>query len=107
MPVVLWGTQRLFTKHHPRASRGTTIAIKVGEPMRFTGADPVADTAHLRAVMSEMLDRTIRAYPAEEQPPGSWWLPASYGGGAPTPEEAKRLDAEERRRRGQRRGGQP
>ncbi len=46
-----------------------------------------------------MLDEAIRAYPEEEQPPGSWWLPASYGGSAPTPEEAKRLDREEQRRR--------
>ena len=46
-----------------------------------------------------MLDRAIREYPAEEQPPGSWWLPASYGGSAPTPEEAKRLDHEELQRR--------
>ena len=41
----------------------------------------------------------IAAYPDEEQPPGSWWLPASYGGSAPTPEEAARLDAEEKARR--------
>ena len=49
--------------------------------------------------MGTLLDRTIRAYPADEQPPGSWWLPASYGGTAPTPEEALRLDAEEKRER--------
>ena len=34
--------------------------------------------------------------PADEQPPGAWWLPASYGGSAPTLEEAARLDAEEK-----------
>jgi hypothetical protein len=47
--------------------------------------------------MAGMLDQTIRAYP--EQPPGAWWLPASYGGGAPTPAEAERLDQEELARR--------
>ena len=104
VPVVLWGTQRLYTKDHPRDfSRGKTIAIRVGEPLHPTGADPAADTAELREVMRGMLDETIRAYPAEEQPPGSWWLPAAYGGSAPTPEEATRLDAEERRRRAERR----
>lgn len=104
VPVVLWGTQRLFTKDHPRdLSRGKTIAITVGEPLHPSGADPAADTAELRSVMTEMLDRTIRAYPAEEQPQGCWWLPASYGGSAPTPEEAARLDDEERRRRAERR----
>jgi hypothetical protein len=54
-------------------------------------------------MMADLLDRTIRSYPAEEQPPGSWWLPAAYGGSAPTPQEAERLDAEERRRRADRR----
>jgi 1-acyl-sn-glycerol-3-phosphate acyltransferase len=104
VPVILWGTQRLMTKDHPRDfSRGKTISISVGEPMHPDGVDPVADTAELHAVMSRMLDDTIRAYPADEQPPGSWWLPAAYGGSAPTPEEAARLDAEEKRRRAERR----
>jgi 1-acyl-sn-glycerol-3-phosphate acyltransferase len=104
IPVVLWGTQRMLTKDHPRDfSRGKTIAITVGEPMHPRGKEPMAETNELHERMSELLDRTIRAYPAEEQPPGSWWLPASYGGSAPTPEEALRLDAEEKRRRAEKR----
>jgi 1-acyl-sn-glycerol-3-phosphate acyltransferase len=104
VPVVLWGTQRMMTKDHPRDfSRGKTIAIRVGEPLHPTGADPVAETAELHGVMSTLLDETIRAYPAEEQPPGSWWLPAAYGGSAPTLEEAARLDDEEKRERAARR----
>jgi 1-acyl-sn-glycerol-3-phosphate acyltransferase len=100
VPVVLWGTQRLKTKDHPQDfSRGKTIAISVGEPLHPTGADPVAETAELRTRMETLLDDTIRAYPADEQPPGSWWLPASYGGSAPTPEEARELDKEEQIRR--------
>jgi 1-acyl-sn-glycerol-3-phosphate acyltransferase len=104
IPVILWGTQRMMTKDHPKDfSRGKTIAISVGEPLHPSGEDPVADTAELRSVMCAMLDRTIRDYPADEQPPGSWWLPASHGGSAPTPEEAKVLDAEEKRRRAEKR----
>ena len=104
VPVTLWGTQRVLTKDHPRdLSREKTIAITVGEPLHPTGADPVAETAELKAAMAALLDRTIRAYPSDEQPPGSWWLPASYGGSAPTPEEALRLDAEELKRRRERR----
>jgi 1-acyl-sn-glycerol-3-phosphate acyltransferase len=100
VPVVLWGTQRIKTKDHPQDfSRGKTIAISVGEPLRPSGENPVGDTAELKARMTLLLDETIRAYPAEEQPPGSWWLPASYGGSAPTPEEAATLDAQERRDR--------
>ena len=100
VPVILWGTQRMMTKDHPRDfSRGKTIAIRVGEPLHPTGADPVAETAELRGAMAGLLDTAIREYPADEQPPGCWWLPASYGGSAPTPEEALRLDAEEKARR--------
>lgn len=100
VPVILWGTQRMMTKDHPRDfSRGKTIALTVGAPLRPTGADPVAETEQLRSTMAEMLDATIRAYPDAEQPPGSWWLPAAYGGSAPTPQEAARMDAEEKRAR--------
>ena len=99
IPMILWGTQRMLTKDHPRDfSRHRTIAITVGEPLTVTRQDDAAEaTAHLRSTMAAMLDRTIRAYP--EQPAGAWWLPASYGGGAPTPEEAERLDREELARR--------
>ncbi len=104
VPVILWGTQRMVTKDHPKDFyRGKTIAINVGEPMHPTGEHAAAQTAELHRVMSRMLDETIRSYPADEQPPGSWWLPAEYGGSAPTLEEAARLDAEEKRKRAERR----
>lgn len=100
VPMILWGTQRLLTKDHPRDfSRHKTISITMGEPLQPDGATPVEKTAQLREVMTSMLDDAIRSYPADEQPPGAWWLPASYGGSAPTPEEALRLDKEEQRRR--------
>ncbi len=104
VPVIMWGTQRMMTKDHPRDfSRGSTILLRVGEPLRPTGADPVAETAELHGVMSAMLDETIAAYPDDEQPPGSWWLPARVGGTAPTLEQAAVMDAEERAARAARR----
>lgn len=104
VPVILWGTQRMLTKDHPRDfSRGKTIAITVGEAMNPTGDDPVGDTAELHRRMSAMLADTVAAYPAAEQPPGSWWVPASMGGSAPTLEEAAALDAAEKRERARRR----
>ncbi|CAN5406806.1 lysophospholipid acyltransferase family protein [soil metagenome] len=100
VPVILWGTHRMMTKGHDRDfSRGKTIAIRCAPALHPTGHDPVAETAELRQAMTTLLDETIRGYPSEEQPPGSWWLPASYGGSAPTPEEAERLDVEEKRER--------
>lgn len=103
VPVILWGTQRLMTKDHPRDfSRGKTIAVSVGEPMRPTGLDPLAETKELKDRMSVLLDKTIAAYPADEQPPGSWWLPARHGGSAPTLAEAAELDAAEKTERARR-----
>ncbi len=105
VPLVLWGTQRLTTKDHPRdLSRHKTISVTVGEPIDPHGTTAVRKTGELRQAMTAMLDAAIRAYPADEQPPGSWWLPAAYGGSAPTPEGAKELDrAEMRERAAQRR----
>lgn len=103
VPVVLWGTQRIVTKDHPRSlARGRTISVSVGEPLLPTGANPAAETAELRSRMSTLLDTAIQAHPAHEQPAGSWWLPASYGGSAPTLEQAAELDAAERVRRAER-----
>ena len=104
IPTILWGTQRLFTKDHPKDfSRHKTITVTIGEPLSPQGASAHDKTQELHAAMSAMLDQAIRAYPAEEQPPGSWWLPARYGGSAPTPERAKELDKEELARRAEKR----
>jgi len=104
VPVVLWGTQRMLTKGKPRDfSRHKTVSVLVGEPMHPTGGDPLAETAELKARMESMLDQLIRNYPADEQPPGSWWLPSTYGGSAPTVEEAKEMELAERRARAERR----
>jgi len=98
VPAVLWGTQRMLTKDHDRdLSRGLPVAVSVGEPLRPTGVDPAGATAELKACMRGLLDETIRRYPVA--PEGQWWAPASYGGTAPTLEEAKRLDAAEKRER--------
>ena len=104
IPVVLWGTQRFLTKGKPRDfSRHKTVSIEVAEPMHPTpDDDPAVLTAQLQTTMEAMLDRLIRNHPADEQPPGSWWLPASHGGSAPTPAEAKAMYIEERRLRAER-----
>jgi len=98
IPAIVWGTQLMYTKDHPRDfGRGATIALTVGEPLHPTGSNPAGETAELRAAMSALLDDTVAAYPLS--PTGQWWAPARLGGIAPTPEEALRLDAEEKRRR--------
>jgi 1-acyl-sn-glycerol-3-phosphate acyltransferase len=94
LPVVVWGTQRMMTKDHPRdLSRGLAISIDVGPPLALTGAAR-ADTDALWHAMTGLLDTAIAAYPQHQ--PGAWWVPATHGGTAPTLDEAARLDAEER-----------
>ena len=101
IPMVLWGTQRLMTKDHPRDfSRGTAISIRVGPPLAVTGTDPVGETAALKAALQGLLDDAITSYPLPAQ--GAWWAPASHGGTAPTLAEASDLDAAERRQRAER-----
>ncbi len=103
VPVILWGTQRMMTKDHPRDfSRGKTISVTVGEPMLPTASDPIAETAALKDQMSTMLEDTIASYPPAEQPPGSWWVPQRLGGSAPSLEVAAELDMVEKRERARR-----
>ena len=105
IPMVLWGTQRLMTKDHPRDfSRGTAISIRVGAPLAVTGADPVGETAALKAALQGLLDDAITSYPLPAE--GAWWAPASYRGTAPTLAEAADLDAAERRQRAERKAAQ-
>ncbi|MEV4595982.1 lysophospholipid acyltransferase family protein [Amycolatopsis sp. NPDC049253] len=96
VPMALWGTQRLWTKGHPRnlTRRHVPISILLGAPMRpATGDDCEAGTAELRSRLSQLLDRAQTDYPESPTPPERWWLPAHLGGTAPTPEAAAALDA--------------
>ncbi|MDF5755876.1 lysophospholipid acyltransferase family protein [Spongiactinospora sp. TRM90649] len=96
IPVALWGTQRLWTKGHPKnlLQRHVPITILVGEPIHpKRGDDMKARTAELHERMSGLLDRAQRTYP--EIPPGVWWQPRHLGGTAPTPEEAAAMDEAE------------
>jgi 1-acyl-sn-glycerol-3-phosphate acyltransferase len=98
VPVVLWGTQRIMTKDHPRdLSRGTAVSVRIGPAIPVTGTDPVGETVLLKTALQGLLDEAITSYPQHTE--GAWWVPASYGGSAPTLAEAASLDAEERRQR--------
>jgi 1-acyl-sn-glycerol-3-phosphate acyltransferase len=100
IPVTVWGTQRMWTKGHPKrlAQRHLPITIDIGEPLFPKPGDDVAEfTAGLRARMSEQLEGVQRSYP--EIAEGAWWQPARLGGTAPTPERAAALDAAERESR--------
>lgn len=102
IPVILWGTQRIYTKDHPRdLTRGKTIAMTFGKPLHPTSRDHAEAHVRLHEQMAALLDQTIRAYP--EMPSGAWWLPKRYGGSAPSLEEAQALDEAELQERAARR----
>ncbi|WP_353356744.1 lysophospholipid acyltransferase family protein [Intrasporangium sp. DVR] len=112
LPVVVWGSQRVWTKGHPKRLGRTNIpiSVSVGEPIPVPpDADPDAVTADYKAVMQEMLD-VLRATYEPLTGADLKFLPASMGGTAPTLTEATRLDdadvAERRRLAQERRAAQ-
>ena len=105
LPVVIWGSQRVWTKGHPKRLGRTRVPIfvSVGEPIPVPAdADPEQVTADYKRVMAEMLELAQATY---EPLRGAdlKFLPARLGGTAPTLAEADRLDAQDaavRRARG-------
>jgi len=102
IPHIVWGAQRIWTKDHPkRLGRSKVpISVAIGEPIPPTL--PVEDLRSLlQTRMQHLLEQAQDAYP--EHPAGEFWVPHRLGGGAPTPAEALRLDAEEAARKAEQR----
>jgi 1-acyl-sn-glycerol-3-phosphate acyltransferase len=97
VPMAVWGTQRLWTKGHPRNLRRSHIpvTIRVGEAIeaskdKYAGAI----TRQLRERVQALLETAQRAYPVRPVgPDDTWWIPAHLGGTAPTPEEVRAAEA--------------
>jgi 1-acyl-sn-glycerol-3-phosphate acyltransferase len=103
LPMVIWGSQRVWTKGRPKrlGRTGVAISVWVGEPLPVPpGADVNDVTAELQTRMTALLHEAQDAYPDRPAgPDDTWWLPARLGGTAPTPDEALQLDRDERRAR--------
>ncbi len=93
IPLVIWGSQRVWTKGHPKrlGRTNTPISMAVGEPIAPIEPAEVL-SANLHATMETMLHTLQEGY---DHPAGQYWVPARLGGSAPTLEEANRMDAEE------------
>ena len=105
LPMIVWGSQRVWTKGYPKRLGRTKVPItlSVGEPIAAGRQDNADDiNARLRAAMTELLHSAQEAYPPV---PGSElkFLPVRLGGTAPTLEQATALDEEESARRAARR----
>lgn len=94
IPMAVFGTHRLATYNRRDLSRGTPIAITVGEAIPTAG-DPEEVTLVLRERMQQLLDETIQRYPERPATPEEgWWIQPRYGGSAPSLEEAAVLTAQ-------------
>jgi 1-acyl-sn-glycerol-3-phosphate acyltransferase len=90
VPAASWGSHRFHTARRGlRWSWRLPVTIAYGEPLHpGPDDDPVAVTAELHDRVGQLLDAAIRDY-VDGTPAGAWWLPARFGGGAPTPGEAE------------------
>jgi len=95
IPVIMFGSQRVLTKGH-KANLGrshTPIHIRVLPGWQSTATTPEevqADKEKLRTQMQEGLNQVIAEYEEKEGPlPHEYWVPARFGGTAPTLEEAE------------------
>ncbi len=97
IPTIVWGAQRIWTKDHPRNLSRSHIPVRVayGRPLQVgPEEDVVAATAKLRATMARMLDDVIAEYPPMTGTDLAF-LPARWGGTAPTPAQAYARDLAE------------
>ena len=94
IPMAIWGSQRVWTKDHPKRLGRTNIPItlSVGEPLRVTRKDN-ADEANLelRGRISALLHAAQDSYPRLSGDELRF-VPARLGGTAPTPEQALAMD---------------
>ncbi|MDK6566579.1 HAD-IIB family hydrolase [Corynebacterium pyruviciproducens] len=96
VPVIMFGSQRVLTKGH-KANLGrshTPIHIKVLPGWRSTATtkeEVAADTTKLREQMQQGLDEVVAGYVEKEGPlPPEYWVPARFGGTAPTLDETEK-----------------
>lgn len=86
IPVVIWGSQRIWTKGQPRnfARKSIPVHIVYGEPMHFAKDANVEDSEKiLKNKMIEMLHKLQEKYPDSHV--GERWAPQRLGGTAPAP----------------------
>lgn len=86
VPVVIWGSQRIWTKGVPRDFRRKSVPVQIvyGEPLYFTKEQNLEEAETLlRNKMIEMLNKLQEKYPDSHV--GERWAPQRLGGTAPAP----------------------
>ena len=85
VPAASWGSHRFHTVlHGPQPRWRLPVSIAYGAPLRpGPDSDPGAVTGRLRDRVRELADDLVTTYP-DGAPAGAWWVPARFGGGAPS-----------------------
>ncbi len=88
LPSASWGSHRFHTVlHRPQPRWRLPVSVAYGAPLHpAPDSDPEAVTAELREHVRELADDLVTTY-ADGTPAGAWWVPARFGGGAPSPAE--------------------
>jgi 1-acyl-sn-glycerol-3-phosphate acyltransferase len=93
VPMIVWGSQRMWTKDHPRNMGRKKIPITVAVGASVYAAETTDETsAAIREAMTRLLHQAQADYP---RPEGAYWVPRRLGGSAPTMDEAKALEEAE------------
>lgn len=89
VPAASWGSHRFHSvRRRPHWAWRLPVSIRYGAPLHPTPADdPVEVTTRLRTAVAALVDEMVVDY-TDGTPPGAWWVPARFGGGAPTLDEA-------------------
>ena len=93
VPIIVWGSQRIWTKGLPRqlGRNKVPITVAIGPPLRAV-QDVARTNELLHETMTSLLHQVQRNY---SHPTGENWVPRRLGGTAPTLEEAAQMDADE------------
>lgn len=88
IPAASWGSHRFHTVlHRPQPRWRLPVSVAYGEPLHPTPAqDPELVTDDLRDRIRKLADDLVTSYP-DGTPAGAWWVPARFGGGAPSTDE--------------------
>lgn len=103
VPVAVWGGHRIMTRGHgATARRGggsltslwrAPVRIHFGAPVDLLGATGPEDAGRrLQTALQSAADIAVLDFPLGH-PAGAWWVPAKFGGGAPTEAERDMWDA--------------
>ena len=89
LPMIIFGGHRILSYGVKDFTRGRCAVIMVGKPLDVDG-DPEEGNDRLREALRDLLAQAVERYP--DKVSGASWLPARFGGSAPTLEEAEVIE---------------